>query len=143
MDKMNQTGFKNPRSRAASRIAPILFTMIVIALFLSCSEERTITPSPQTTYYTDVRYVFDIKCATTNCHAGSEPAAGLGMETYDEILAGSDHGSVIVPGDAEASLLFRTMAGTSPPLMPTEGKLPQDHIDVVKKWIDDGAFKSR
>jgi hypothetical protein len=65
------------------------------------------------------------------------------METYEQIMAGSIHGAIIIPGDAESSPLYKTIAGTLPPLMPPDEKLPQDVIDDVAKWIDDGAFESR
>lgn len=113
----------------------------IILIFSGCVEEKTITPTPQTTYYSDIRYMFDIKCATSGCHAGAEPAAALNMESYDAIMAGSSHGAMVVPGDAEASLLYRTMVGTSPPIMPPEGLLPQSLADSVSKWINDGAFE--
>jgi hypothetical protein len=120
-----------------------LSVIIAVMAISGCSEEKTIVPSSETTYYTDVKYIFDLKCATNGCHAGAEPAADLGMETYDQILAGSIHGSIAEPGNSESSSLYRTMAWTIQPVMPVDEKLPQPLIDAVAKWIDDGMFESR
>ena len=140
---MQQSNLSNHDYTVGRQLAGVFILLIAITALLGCAEEKTITPAPQTTYYTDIKYIFDIKCATSGCPAGNEPAAALGMETYDEIMAGSIHGSVITPKDAQSSLLYRTMAGTSPPLMPPEGKLPQSLNDSVAKWINDGAFETQ
>ncbi|MDH3890655.1 MAG: hypothetical protein OEV49_06190 [candidate division Zixibacteria bacterium] len=122
-----------------------IYLFIAIAgawLLMSCSEEKTIVPSARTMYYADVRHILDVKCATTACHAGSKPAVGLNMESYEDILAGSENGPVVVPGNAEASLLYRTMVGTSAPAMPIDDTLPRQLSDSIGSWIRDGLFES-
>ncbi|MFH1701730.1 MAG: c-type cytochrome domain-containing protein [Candidatus Zixiibacteriota bacterium] len=120
-----------------------LFVVIAIFLPLSCSEEKVITPTAETVYYSDVKFILDAKCATSDCHAGAKPAAGLGLESYNQILTGSDHGPVVVNGKAEKSSLYRTMAWSSEPVMPYDEKLDQEFIDELQKWIDGGLFESR
>jgi hypothetical protein len=124
-------------------IVRTLITVIIMLAVMSCSKEKVIAPTDETTYYTDVKPIFSVKCATAGCHAGAAPAAGLSMETYDAIVVGSVHGSVVIPGKADASPLYRTMAGTSEPIMPITEKLDQSYIDLVGKWINDGFFESR
>lgn len=120
-----------------------LFAFFVISVAVSCSEEKSITPSDETVYYSDVKYILDAKCATSNCHAGAKPAAGLGLENYEQILAGSDHGPVVVVGKAERSSLYTTMAWTMEPVMPIDTKLDQEFVDEVRKWINGGLFEKR
>lgn len=120
-----------------------LFSAIVLLIVLSCSKEKIFAPTDETTYYEDIKYIFTVKCATSGCHAGESPAAGLNLETYDNIMAGSDHGSIVVPGRADKSLLYKTVAWTTEPVMPSTEKLDQIHIDLIAKWINDGLFRSR
>jgi hypothetical protein len=124
-------------------IVGVLTTITFVAMVLSCSEEKTIVPSSESTSYADVKYIFDLKCATARCHSGDNPDAGLGLESYEKILAGSTRGPVVVPGKADASLLYRTMAWTSPPVMPIVEKLPDYMTKSVGKWIDDGLIEGR
>ncbi len=120
-----------------------LVSLAMIAASISCSDERTIIASPDTTYYSDIRFIFDATCSTTDCHGGASPAVELGMTTYDDIFRGSINGSILTPGNAENSLLYRTVAGTSDPAMPIDEKLSPSLIDSIGKWIDDGAFQNR
>jgi len=124
-------------------MAGILILLASLATVPSCSEERTIVPSLATTYYSDIRYIFDVKCLNAGCHSGDTPAAGLGMASYHNILRGSENGSVVTPGNPETSLLYRTMAHTSTPEMPVGERLPQSLVDSVGRWIRDGLFENR
>jgi hypothetical protein len=120
-----------------------LITLTILLVALSCSEEKVIAPTNDTVYYSDVKFILDAKCATSNCHAGANPAAGLGLESYKQILAGSDHGPVVAVGNAERSSLYRTMDWTSEPVMPIDTKLDQEFINEIGKWINGGLFESR
>lgn len=120
----------------------VLLALIIALVSTSCSDEKTIVTSTNTTYYTDVRHILDVKCATTACHGGSRPAAGLGMESYERIIAGSENGSVVAPGDAEGSLLYRTLIGASAPAMPIDDTLARQLSDSIGDWIRDGLFES-
>ncbi len=46
-----------------------------------------------------------------------------------------------MPGKAESSLLYKVMNGSSKPSMPPKGEEPatREEIELVKKWIDQGA----
>ncbi len=133
---------KSERNIGRGVLAAIILMTVVLAL-MSCAEEKVITPSEDKIHYTDIKPILDLKCATSRCHYGSDPAAGLGLESYEQVLKGSDNGPVVVPGNAAASFLYRTMTGSSAPVMPLEERLPQHLIDSVGRWIDDGLFESR
>lgn len=117
--------------------------MIIMFLSTNCSDEKIITPTDETVYYADVKYILDAKCATSDCHAGIEPAAEFGIETYEDIMAGSIRGPMVYPGRSDISMLYRTMAGISQPLMPEEKLLDKSLVDSIGQWIDDGLFNSR
>ena len=59
------------------------------------------------------------------------------MRSYDEILAGSDNGPVIVPGDVTNSLLVEMVTTLK---MPKKGpKLTPPQIQIITEWVAAGA----
>lgn len=59
------------------------------------------------------------------------------METYQALMAGSQDGPVITPGDASESLLVQKIASGE---MPKRGpKLTPEQIQVIIDWINAGA----
>jgi len=76
------------------------------------------------------------------CHGSVDrPAAGLSLTTARAILAGGESGPAIVPGSADASLLYQTITGTHPDITmpPGPNKPSAEEIDAVRQWIDSGA----
>jgi hypothetical protein len=70
------------------------------------------------------------------CHINNNPRGNLNMTSFRSLLAGGDGGPPFVPGEAAESLLFqRIEAGDMPP---TE-KLDAELIEVIGKWINEGA----
>ena len=56
------------------------------------------------------------------------------------MLRGGDSGPAIVPGNADESLLIRRITGSELGLrMPPTGKLPENEMEVLRAWIDQGA----
>ena len=69
------------------------------------TEVSTENPAAAATvsFANDVMPIVQSRCV--NCHGGDRIEEGLLMRSYDEILAGSDNGAVIVPGNVTDSLL--------------------------------------
>jgi len=85
-----------------------------------------------------------IKMNCLPCHTEDEMnPSELYMETYDDIVKGGKHGPPIVAGKADSSLMIKKLI-PPPPFgdpMPLKRKtlLSADTINVLKKWIDQGA----
>ncbi|MGI9244196.1 MAG: PSD1 and planctomycete cytochrome C domain-containing protein, partial [Verrucomicrobiales bacterium] len=75
------------------------------------------------------------------CHSSEEKVkGGLTLNTRAGLLHGGDSGEAIVPGDAEASLLFTAIEWSDRDLeMPPKQKLPADKIADFREWIEMGA----
>ena len=83
----------------------------------------------------DVMPIIESRCV--NCHGGRNIEEGLLMRSYDEIMAGSDNGPVIVPGDVPQSLLVELITTQK---MPKRGpKLTPPQIQVITEWVAAGA----
>lgn len=81
-----------------------------------------------------------------NCH---EPGgkgyekSGLNMSTYQSLMKGTKFGSVIKPGDSFTSIIIQVIEGRvhESIKMPfgMSGGLARDKIEILKKWVDQGA----
>ena len=84
----------------------------------------------------DVLPIIQSRCI--NCHGGDRTEEGLVMLTYADIMAGSNNGPVVVPGDAEHSLMAELVATQK---MPKRGpKLTPPQVQVIIDWINQGAL---
>ena len=74
------------------------------------------------------------------CHGGEEVKEGLVLKTYAEIMAGSDNGPVIAPGDPANSLLIDLITRGK---MPKKGpKLLPGEIRIITDWVAAGAVNN-
>jgi hypothetical protein len=84
----------------------------------------------------EVLPILENRCV--NCHGGEETNEGLVLKTYADLLAGSDNGPVIVPGNsAESYLVELITAGKMPKRGP---RLLPAEVRLISEWIDAGAF---
>jgi mono/diheme cytochrome c family protein len=92
-------------------------------------------PSADVSFANDVMPIIQSRCI--NCHGGDRIEEGLLMRSYEEILAGSDNGPVVVPGDVENSLMVELVASKE---MPKKGpKLTPPQIQIITEWVAAGA----
>lgn len=71
------------------------------------------------------------------CHGEETQEAGLRLDSYEAVMAGSEYGAVIEAGSPENSLLLDMIAA---------GEMPQEddaweseQVDLVRSWIAEGA----
>ncbi len=66
---------------------------------------------------------------------------GLDLSSWESLMAGSDFGEVVIPYDAEGSLLIMlaTRLDSSDALQPYADALTDEEIGTVRAWIDGGA----
>jgi Planctomycete cytochrome C len=74
------------------------------------------------------------------CHG---TLGGWDGTSYQSAIESGDHAPVIIPGDAENSLLIQKLLGTAPQgeIMPPGGKLPDETIQIIRDWINEGALE--
>ena len=87
-------------------------------------------------FETHVRPILKAHC--WHCHGEADELKGsLDARLARTLLQGGDSGPAIEPGDHAHSLLYqRVVAGEMPP---SEKKLTPAQIDVLARWIDQGA----
>lgn len=74
------------------------------------------------------------------CHGEKKQKGGLRVDNLGYLIEGGESGPALVPGDAAKSHLYRAVSYTDPDYeMPPDGKLPDQQIADLKRWIDMGA----
>lgn len=90
----------------------------------------------------DIRPIFQQACV--QCHGPDKQKGKFRLDTRDAFLKGGEDGPAITPGNPDKSDLFRrvTLAEDHDDVMPPMGKvdhLKASQIDLVKRWITEGA----
>jgi YVTN family beta-propeller protein len=92
------------------------------------------------TFADNIQPFLSRNCTTSSCHNSTDRASGLSVASYEELAAGSDYGTMVIPFAAERSHMVEHITGETEPRMPPTGPpLPDDAVRMVKRWIDDGA----
>lgn len=111
----------------------------------AATEPPAATESPATqpavqgatvSFANDILPIIQSRCI--GCHGRDRIEEGLDMNTHASLMAGSDNGLVIVPGDA-ANSLFVEMVATQK--MPKRGpKLTPPQVQLLTDWVNQGAL---
>ena len=95
----------------------------------------------QVSFANDVLPIFQNRCV--ECHGGTDENGEqrleslLDLRSYEGVMAGSEFGTVIEAGDAEASYLLEMVVEGD---MPEEGDpVPEAEIETIRSWITAGA----
>ncbi|HXE55490.1 MAG TPA: c-type cytochrome domain-containing protein, partial [Tepidisphaeraceae bacterium] len=79
----------------------------------------------------------------TSCHNPDKKKGGVDLSSYQALMAGSDSGPIVSPGDPDNSTLYKVVAHLEDPYMPKgKGKLQDKDVDIFKKWIAGGALQT-
>ena len=93
-------------------------------------------------YETDIQPIFDNSCMP--CHSGNSPSAGLNLTSYSNVIAGSNSGAVVIPGNYENSTLWQEVnSGDMPNNIANNNMgipdLNASEIQLIAQWIEEGA----
>lgn len=93
-------------------------------------------PAGSARFANDVLPILQAEC--TRCHGASRQSDDLRLDTYAALMAGSENGQVIVPGNAADSLLVQLVeAGRMPR---NSAKLTDAEIQLIRDWVNGGAL---
>ncbi len=124
------------------QLIPILITIFLVSAFVilqnsptSAAPQVNALPQTDVSYSEDVYPILESRCG--KCHMGKFTSKDLNMETYENLMTGSQNGPVIIAGDANESLLVEKIAKGQ---MPKRGpKLTPEQIQIITNWINAGA----
>lgn len=128
------------------RIPAVLLACAGISL-LSCTNENLgISPCDlkipdEVTFKNDVLPLIQSNCSISGCHSGTNPAGHLNLEdslAYDKLLqSGSGY---IKVGNPKSSIVYLELTAETN-YMPPSGKLSDCEVELVLRWIEQGAVR--
>jgi hypothetical protein len=84
----------------------------------------------------DILPIIESRCIS--CHGGQRTEKGLDMKTFESLMAGSENGPVVTPGDAAQSKFVELVANQK---MPKRGpKLTPPQVQLFTDWVNQGAL---
>jgi hypothetical protein len=111
-----------------------LFSMALVAGVVPA---QTSTSSADL-YQKTIQPILSSNCLA--CHNSKVKQGGLDLSTRESLLKGSEHGKVVVLGNANDSVLYKVVAHITEPGMPFKGKkLPDESIAAISEWIKAGV----
>jgi len=121
------------------RTAGKLIIVCLLPLALTgCGSEKAVSFSQ------DVKPIIEQNCL--ECHkAGGrgQAASGFSMESYDELMKGTNFGPMVIAGDAEGSNVLVLVEGRADPSisMPhgEQDPISRQDIQTIRSWINQGA----
>jgi hypothetical protein len=130
----------------------------VLLLFAAagCGSGRTIggmtavVPPTGVDFNTQIQPIFDNNCALSGCHASGSASGGMVLDagqSYANLVNVTSSevapAKRVAPGNSAASYIIKKLTLTSPGFgerMPLGGDpLPDDEINLIRTWIDEGA----
>ncbi len=111
-------------------------TMMFVA-FCGASAFTPASGAATVRFARDVAPIFEQECA--QCHGEKQQLSDLDLGSREALLKGGKRGPAIVPGDAAKSRLYRHLTGLETPVMPFGKSLPKEQIEIVARWINEGA----
>jgi mono/diheme cytochrome c family protein len=99
------------------------------------SATQPVVEGATVSFSTDILPIFESRCI--GCHGGERTQEGLDLKTHASLMAGSNNGFVLTPGDAVNSLLVELVTTQK---MPKRGpKLTPPQVQLITDWVNQGA----
>jgi hypothetical protein len=111
----------------------IRLALVVAAALAGCAQTDNDRPAT-VEYITEA--ILQPSCSQYNCHSSFSKAKGYAFDTV--AISRQSLSMIVVPQDVEASLLHTVLTRTIK-RMPYDSPLPDKDIDLIAKWIMDGA----
>jgi hypothetical protein len=108
---------------------------ITMLLMWSCQ-----LPAEDIDFERDIAPIFEERC--WYCHGEDEQESALRLDRRANMLRGGDSGSsAVVPGQPEKSYLIEVINHVDEEMAmpPDEDKLPREEIELITRWIKEGA----
>jgi hypothetical protein len=116
-----------------------MYRLWTIALVAACATEPD--TRPETADYI-IEAIIAPSCGHGGCHSSVTVAAGYALDTITAAKAAmttnSRKGRLVIPGSPSQSELVTILTDTRKP-MPADAPLPQADIDLITRWVADGA----
>ena len=116
-----------------------LWEKLIALLICATAPAAETSATPATVDFADQVYPI-LQRACIGCHGPEQQMRGLRLDARAAVVGAASPESLITPGRPGESELYRRVAGLSDgPRMPMGGALPQTDVEVIRRWIEEGA----
>lgn len=121
----------------------VLLPAIAAGLLFTAGCEQAAQPAKDVSFASDIVPILKEHCL--ECHepgGKGHQKSGLLMVDHAALMAGTKHGPIVVPGDADSSVFSQVLEGRVDKSirMPHGGaELPAEQVAMVRNWIEQGA----
>ena len=132
------------------QLLPVLVALAIVVSGCRVAATPPPTPVPSAapagklvwsgSYAKNIQPIFNQNCVS--CHGPSKAENGLRLDSYADVMKGTQYGPVVVPGSPTTSALMSVINGTaSASIQMPHGKqpLPSQDIQNIMLWIQAGA----
>ncbi len=128
----------SPWRAAAQGWAALLLVLMALPLASKASEPPSFSPEQFDFFESQVRPLLVTHCY--ECHSSQSKSlmGGLHLDNRQAALDGGESGPAVVPGKPEESLIVEAVRFESFE-MPPQGKLPEQDVETLVKWVSMGA----
>ncbi len=121
---------------------------------VGCDNDDPAPPTDTREFTDTILPIFTSSCATAGCHDATTAARGLVLDSYDNVMAGGDHGNVVIPFQPLESLMIQLLQGrgdisidhdaetvlpAAPNPQDTARLLHDEHFLNLVGWVTDGC----
>jgi WD40 repeat protein len=93
---------------------------------------------PPVSFQKQIRPILARNCQ--GCHQPASRQSGLSLVTFQDMQTGGRKGAAFMAGNPEKSVIISYLTGETKPQMPFGGTpLPADQIELISRWIREGA----
>ena len=117
-------------------MAPLLLFLVARSIPVAAAEDQKLDPQAIEFFERQVRPVLAKQCFS--CHGPSQQSSSLRLDSRNHMLKGGSKGPAVVAGRAAESLLVKAIRHEGLK-MPLGGKLKDEEIAAIEKWINLGA----
>ncbi len=130
-------------------ISAAMAIALVLAVVACGQEQRSKQGegSSPVSFKNDVTPILKKHCLPCHAEESYNPSE-LSLDSYSDLMAGGKHGTPVVPGKADESIIVQKV-GSNPPFgdqmplkkksAPTPDRLTDEEIGTIKAWINQGA----
>jgi len=116
--------------------ASVIVAIVVLAGCGSGTDDRPVTWSYISTA------IIEPSCATASCHSEAAQRAGVILSDSNKAYTSLVDRHFVIKGDQSISEVMALMRAVGARRMPPDFPLPEADVELIGKWIDQGANKN-
>ncbi|MDP3684982.1 MAG: c-type cytochrome domain-containing protein, partial [Ignavibacteria bacterium] len=126
----------------------LLISLVGCKVIVEPEASNSLPDNSAATFSTIQKEVFNVSCALSGCHSGTDAAAGMDLsadKAFNNLVNVSSTSNTnfvrVQPGNSANSFIIKRLrnTGESSGIMPPSGKLSENTIQLVETWINNGA----